>query len=58
MQVIYSDFCNYVLAMAKALNTPLFVNALNLLNAGRKYYADMLARRSGGTEPPAAPASE
>ena len=56
--VIYNDFCSYVLALAKALNTPLFVNALNLLNAGRKYYADLLARRSGGSEPPAAPATE
>ena len=41
----YSDFCNYVLAMAKALNTPLFTTTLNLLNTSRKYYADQLARR-------------
>ena len=42
----YSDFCDYVLAMAKALDTPLFNTALNLLNTARKYYADMLARRT------------
>ena len=41
----YGEFCDYVLAMAKALNTPLFVTALNLLNTARKYYADQLARR-------------
>ena len=41
----YSEFCDYVLAMAKALNTPLFTTTLDLLNAARKYYADMLAKR-------------
>ena len=47
---IYRDFCNYVLAMAKALDTPLFNQALDLINAGRKYYSDMLARRSSSEE--------
>jgi hypothetical protein len=42
----YSDFCDYVLAMAKALNTPLFITSLNLLNTARKYYSDQLARRT------------
>jgi hypothetical protein len=42
----YTDFTAYVLAMAKALDTPLFNAALTLLNTARKYYADMLARRS------------
>ncbi len=41
---IYSEFTAYVLSMAKALNTPLFNTALNLLNTARKYYADQLAR--------------
>lgn len=41
----YSEFCDYVLAMAKALNTPLFTSALNLLNTARKYYSDLLAKR-------------
>lgn len=44
----YADFANYVLAMAKALNSPLFLTALNLMNAARKYYSDMLARRNNG----------
>ncbi len=42
----YSEFANYVLAMAKAVNSPLFVSALDLLNTARKYYADQLARHS------------
>lgn len=42
----YSDFTAYVLAMAKATKNPLFVSSLNLLNAARKYYSDMLARRA------------
>ena len=43
----YGEFATYVLAMAKALETPLFVQSLNLLNTARKYYADLLARRGG-----------
>jgi len=46
MSARYGEFCDYVLAMAKALNTPLFVTTLNLLNTARKYYADMLAKRT------------
>jgi hypothetical protein len=42
----YSEFCNYVLAMAKAVNIPLFSTSLDLLNNARKYYADLLARRT------------
>jgi hypothetical protein len=38
----YRDFCNYVLAMAKAHDTPLFKQALDLINAGRKYYSDRM----------------
>ena len=42
----YSEFTSYVLAMAKALDTPLFNTALTILNTARKYYADLLARRA------------
>lgn len=45
MLKMYSEFTVYILAMAKALNTPLFNTSLNLLNATRKYYSDILARR-------------
>jgi hypothetical protein len=44
LQDIYTDFTDYVLAMAKAIENPLFPAALNLLNTARKYYADQLAR--------------
>lgn len=42
----YSDFAKYVLAMAKATDNPLFANALNLLNTARKYYNDMVSKRT------------
>ena len=45
MAIRYGEFCDYVLVMAKVLNTPLFTTTLNLLNTARKYYADQLARR-------------
>ncbi len=46
IQNLYNDFTNYVLAMAKATDNPLFEDALNRLNIARKYYADQLARRT------------
>jgi len=51
----YSEFTSYVLSMAKALNTPLFVTTLNLLNTARKYYADLLARRAALNAEPEKP---
>lgn len=42
----YGDFTTYVLAMGKALEAPLFIQTLNLLNTARKYYSDLLARRT------------
>jgi len=42
--------------MGKAHNTLLFTNTLALMNTARKYYADLLARRSTDKTPPAAPA--
>jgi hypothetical protein len=42
----YGEFTVYVLAMAKALEAPLFVKTLNLLNTAHKYYADLLAHRT------------
>jgi len=46
MLKLYSDFADYVLAMAKTEDAPpLFNTALTLLNTARKYYADLLARR-------------
>lgn len=52
----YSDFAKYVLAMAKATDNPLFANALNLLNTARKYYDDMVAKRTAPKAEKAKPA--
>ncbi len=53
MQVLYTDFVEYVFAMAKATESQLFTTALNLLNAARKYYADqMLSKPAPKPEPP------
>jgi hypothetical protein len=38
--------------MSGAHNTLLFTNTLALMNTARKYYADLLARRSCGKTPP------
>ncbi|MBK6284831.1 MAG: hypothetical protein IPF54_21305 [Draconibacterium sp.] len=46
MQVLYTDFVEYVFAMAKATESQLFITALNLLNAARKYYNDQMLSKS------------
>ena len=43
----YDDFVHYVLAMSKAHNTTEFTSVLAMINATRKQYADMLAKRNG-----------
>lgn len=53
MQVLYTDFVEYVFAMAKAIESQLFTTALNLLNAARKYYNDqMLSKTAPKPETP------
>ena len=48
MLVVYTDFAEYVLAMAKLKDAdPLFTDMLSVVNTARKYYAGMLARRKG-----------
>jgi hypothetical protein len=49
----YGDFAKYVLSMAKATDKPLFTTALNLLNTARKYYNDLLTRRTAKKPEPA-----
>lgn len=44
---VYNDFTDYVLAMSKISDSPLYAAALSLLNTARKYYADQLARHLG-----------
>lgn len=46
LQDMYNDFADYLLSMSKAIDNPLFPKALTLLNTARKYYADLLARRT------------
>lgn len=47
LYAIYDDFIHYVLAMAKAHNNAEFNGMLAIVNATRKLYADMLAKRGG-----------
>jgi len=56
MLAVYNEFTAYILVMSKAIKTPLFISALLLLNSGRKYYADLLARRK--TDKPTPPAKD
>ena len=50
MKQQYNDMVNYILTMAKALNTDQYNQALDMINTVRKYYADLLARREPGKE--------
>ena len=43
----YKDLAGYILLMAKRKNTPFYTTLLSVLNSGRDYYADILARREG-----------
>lgn len=43
----YTLFTEYVLTMARALDTDLYNQPLNIINTVRKYYADLLAKRKG-----------
>jgi hypothetical protein len=43
----YRDLAEYVMVMAKRKQTPFFIDTLTALNNGRKYFADIIARRSG-----------
>lgn len=44
-KVAYEDLIHYVLSMAKAQDNDEFNKSLNFINAVRKYYSDMLAKR-------------
>ncbi|WP_309609632.1 DUF6261 family protein [Flavobacterium sp.] len=49
----YKDLVEYVFVMAKRKKTTFFVDTFTVINNGRKYFADILAKRggSGGEEP-------
>lgn len=54
IKVTYTDMAEYVLSMAKAINTDEFNQTLGVINAVRKYYSDLLAKRKTAStdEPP------
>lgn len=43
----YKDLAEYAYVMAKRRNTPFYTNLLNVVNTGRSYFSDILARRAG-----------
>lgn len=47
METIYRDLANDVLAMAKRKKTDFYTKLLDMVNNGRHYYADILAKRGG-----------
>lgn len=42
----YNELASYVLIMAKRKKTDFYINLLNVVNNGREYYADTLAKRA------------
>ncbi|WP_428224337.1 DUF6261 family protein [Flavobacterium sp.] len=46
----YRNLSEYVLVMAKNRNNPFYTDTLTVVNNGRKYFADLLARRHSGQE--------
>jgi hypothetical protein len=54
MKTVYEDAANYTLSMAKAQNTDQYNKTLDVINAVRKDYHDLLAKRkpvNGGDTP-------
>jgi hypothetical protein len=56
IKAVYEDAAGYVLSMAKAQNTDQYNKSLDVINAVRKYYHDLLAKRKNGAkDTPATP---
>ncbi|MDI9310209.1 MAG: DUF6261 family protein [Limnohabitans sp.] len=45
----YNDLAQYILVMAKNREDIFYKNAFSVVNNGRKYFADIIARRQGNT---------
>lgn len=45
----YKELAEYVHVMAKRKNTAYYIELLTILNTGRRYYSDILARRGGNS---------
>ena len=50
MLAVYTQLVQYLLAMANVSDMGYYDQLLSLTNGGRKYFADMLARRNGSKE--------
>lgn len=47
----YKELADYVLVIAKRRNTQYYLDILTVINNGREYFANLLARHNGGTPP-------
>jgi hypothetical protein len=56
IKIVYDDTVQYVLSLAKAQNTDQYNKSLDVINAVRKYYHDLLAKRVAGTKDTPIPA--
>jgi hypothetical protein len=45
----YKDLAEFVLVIAKRRNTQYYLDILTVINNGREYFANILARHGGGT---------
>lgn len=45
----YKELAEYVLVMAKRRNTPYYTDTLTIVNNGREYFANLLARHNSGS---------
>lgn len=50
--ISYREFADYSKLMANRRNTDYYSNLLKVVNNGREYFANIIARRNGGTPPP------
>ena len=51
----YTIYTTYVLSLSNAANTPYYNSLLDIINNIRKYYSDLLARRTTTDTAPVAP---
>jgi Family of unknown function (DUF6261) len=50
MMSTYNDLVDYIVVMARQQKTPYYIDILTAINYGRKYYSDILAKRSGNND--------
>ena len=47
----YREFAEYAKLMANRRNTDYYINLLKIVNNGREYFANLIAKRNGGDKP-------